>query len=92
MLRSSRRMARARKEAPIGRDPLAAEFLRTVAAQTSPQGYVYASVAPLLSTGLTVGPSLRQGVAEQAFNYYRRPALSTTAWAGLAASGVNPLG
>lgn len=73
-------------------NPLAGAFLATVAAQVSPMGYVYATVAPTLSTGLTVGPSLQKGVPEQAFNYYRRPALSTTAWAGLAALGVNPLG
>jgi hypothetical protein len=73
-------------------DPLAAIFRATVARNVSPSGYVYATVAPVLSTGFTVGPSLQKGVPEQAFNYYRRPALSTTAWAGLAALGVNPLG
>ncbi len=66
-------------------------FLATIAANISPQGYIYATVAPMLSTGLTVGPSLKPGVAPEPFNYYRRPALSTTAWAGLAALGVNPL-
>jgi hypothetical protein len=76
----------------LGRDPLARVFLDTVGANISPQGYVYATVAPMLSTGLTVGPSLQQNVPAQAFNYYRRPALSTTAWAGLAGLGVNPLG
>ncbi|MDE1896246.1 MAG: hypothetical protein KGH91_04130, partial [Rhodospirillales bacterium] len=73
-------------------DPLAPEFLQTVSANLSPQGYVYATVQPVLSTGLKVGPSLQKGVPEQAFNYYRRPSLSATSWAGLAALGVNPLG
>ncbi|HTQ70414.1 MAG TPA: hypothetical protein VMH92_02825, partial [Acidocella sp.] len=72
--------------------PLAQDFLNTVSENLSPQGYVYATVAPVLSTGLTVGPSLQNGVPEQAFNYYRRPSLSATSWAGLAALGVNPLG
>ncbi len=75
----------------LGQDPLAQMFLHKVAEEISPEGYVYATVAPMLSTGLTVGPSLQQGVPAQAFDYYRRPALSTTAWAGLAALGVNPL-
>ncbi len=72
-------------------DPLAREFLNTVAANLSPQGYVYATIDPVLSTGLTVGPALQKGVPEQAFNYYRRPSLSATSWAGLAALGTNPL-
>jgi hypothetical protein len=77
--------------AALTHDPLTANFDATIAQNISPEGYVYATVAPMLSTGLTVGPSLKPGVPEQAFNYYRRPALSTTAWAGLAALGVNPL-
>ena len=73
------------------RDPLADVFLGTVAANRTPEGYVYACVDPVLSTGFTVGPSLQKGVPEQAFNYYRRGSLSATAWAGLAALGVDPL-
>jgi hypothetical protein len=68
-----------------------AAFRATLAANLSPQGYVYATIAPALSTGLTVGPSLKPGVPPTAFNYYRRPALSTTAWAALAGISVNPL-
>jgi len=75
----------------LGTDPLARAFLNTVSAEISPEGYVYATIAPMLSTGLTVGPSLQPGAPAQAFNYYRRPALSTTAWAGLASLGINPL-
>jgi len=77
--------------AALTHSPLTQTFMQTVAAEISPEGYVYATIAPTLSTGLTVGPSLQKGVPEQPFNYYRRPALSTTAWAGLAALGVNPL-
>ena len=73
-------------------DPLARDFLKTVAANLSPQGYVYATIAPVLGTGLKVGPSLRKNLPEQDFNYYRRPSLSATSWAGLAALGANPLG
>jgi hypothetical protein len=70
---------------------LADRFSATIAANISPEGYVYATVAPSLSTGLTTGPALQQNGPEFAFNYYRRPSLSATSWAGLAALGVNPL-
>ncbi|WP_298215240.1 hypothetical protein [Acidocella sp.] len=73
------------------RDPMAKDFLRTIAANLSPQGYVYATVAPELSTGLTVGPSLRPGLPERPFNYYRRPSLSATGWAALAALEHDPI-
>jgi len=72
-------------------DGLAEVFLKTVAGQISPAGYVYASVTPVLSTGFDVGPAPPGGAAQK-FNYYRRPALAPTAWAALAGLGVNPLG
>jgi hypothetical protein len=72
-------------------NPLAANFATTLAANVSPSGYVYATVDATLSTGLTVGPSLQPGVAPKAFNYFRRPSLSATAWTALAMHGVNPL-
>jgi len=75
----------------MGHNSYAQSFLATVAQNTSPEGYVYATISPSLATGLTVGPSLRQGVPAQIFAYYRRPSLSATCWAGLAALGVNPL-
>ncbi len=65
-------------------------FLATIAGQISPSGYVYAAVAPKLATGLTVGPSLLPGQPERPFDYFRRPCLSATAWAALAAMDVNP--
>ncbi|WP_297494200.1 hypothetical protein [Acidocella sp.] len=70
---------------------LAETFTATLHRNISPQGYVYATVAPMLATGLTIGPALQPGQPEQSFNYYRRPALSPTCWAGLAALGANPL-
>ncbi len=69
----------------------AAGLLRTVAAQVAPAGYVYATVAPMLATGLTVGPALVAGQAELPFNYFRRPSLSATAWTALAGLNANPL-
>jgi hypothetical protein len=72
-------------------DALANTFMATIAANVSPEGYVYATVAPSLSTGLTVGPSLQKDTPELPFNYYRRPSLSATCWAGLAQMGANPL-
>jgi hypothetical protein len=74
----------------MGND-LAASFLQTIRNNISPEGYVYATVAPSLATGLTVGPSLQQNESELAFTYYRRPSLSATSWAGLAMLGINPL-
>jgi hypothetical protein len=70
---------------------LAKTFAATIAANTAPSGYVYATVADTLVTGLTVGPSLKPGVAAQKFNYYRRPALAPTAWAAFATLDINPL-
>jgi hypothetical protein len=70
---------------------LAPTFLATINANISPTGYVYATVAPILSTGLTVGPSLIPGQPSQNFDYYRRPSLSATAWTALAALSVDPL-
>ena len=72
-------------------NPLAEMFSATLAQNISPEGYVYATVAPELSTGLTTGPSLQKNLPEQPFDYFRRPSLSATAWAGLAAMGSNPL-
>ncbi len=72
------------------RGPDQAAFLATIAANRAPNGYVYATAAPMLATGLAVGPATA-GQPEMPFNYYRRPCLSATAWTALAALGVNPL-
>lgn len=73
------------------RGALATSFMDTVQENVSPQGYVYATVSPILRTGLKVGPSLKNSLPPQDFNYYRYPALSTTSWAGMAALNINPL-
>lgn len=67
------------------------QFLGAVEANVAPNGYVYATIQPELSTGLTVGPSLQPNISEKPFQYYRRPALAPTAWAVLAGLEVNPL-
>ncbi len=72
-------------------DALANRFTASIAANTGPEGYVYASVADMLATGLTVGPALAPGEVPQKFNYYRRQALAPTAWAALATLDINPL-
>ncbi len=76
--------------AQIG-NPLGTTFLATSAANLAANGYVYATIAPTLSTGLTVGPSLVPGQPPQNFSYFRRPSLSATAWTALAATDSNPL-
>jgi hypothetical protein len=68
-------------------DPRAASFMATIGGNLSPGGYVYATVAPELSTGLTVGPSLTPAQPALPFNYFRRPSLSATAWTAIAAQG-----
>lgn len=70
-----------------GRDDLARRFNATIAANIAPSGYVYATVPPHLSTGLTIGP----GADSPKFLYFRRPALAPTAWAALLSEGANPL-
>ena len=72
-------------------NPMKAAFIAKIERNIAPQGYIFATVDPALSTGLTVGPSLISGQREQPFNYYRRPSLSATAWAGLQSYGFNPL-
>ncbi len=72
-------------------DALAKSFTASIAANTGPTGYVYASVAEMLATGLTVGPALAPGEVPQKFNYFRRQALAPTAWAALATLDINPL-
>jgi hypothetical protein len=72
-------------------NPAAAKFFQTLSANNAPSGYIYATTAATLATGLTVGPALQPGVPAQKFNYYRRPALAPTAWAALAALDINPL-
>ena len=72
-------------------DPLAEKFLATLEQQISPSGYLYACIAPELSTGFAVGPSEVPGQAAPTFDYFRRPALAPTAWAAIAGMVFNPL-
>jgi len=70
-----------------GQGAKAARFMDTVAAQASGSGMLYTTDVPQLATGLMVGP----GADSERFDYYRVPALAPTAWAALAALGVDPL-
>lgn len=67
---------------------LATRFAATLAAATTPTGYLRATTGDAVATGLKVGP----GVDARAFVYYPVPALAPTAWAALLASNHNPLG
>ncbi len=61
-------------------------LMTTLRAQTSSGGLVYACTTPRLTTGLSTGLDARA----PDFFYYRRPHLAPTAWAVLAALGVDP--
>ena len=67
---------------------LARRLAATLAANTAPSGLVFAATTPTLTTGLSTGldPSAPD------FLYFRRPHVAATAWAALAALGVDPLG
>jgi hypothetical protein len=62
------------------------ELLATIAAQFAPDGFVYATREPRITTGLAIG----NGSNSADFYYYRRPHLGATAWAALAARDWNP--
>jgi hypothetical protein len=67
-----------------------ADFLAAIEPQISTSGYVYATIAPVLATGLMVGPPA-PGAAPVGFEYFHRPALAPTAWTALSAMAFNPL-
>jgi hypothetical protein len=68
-----------------GDDALARRMMATVRAQTAPDGLVWASSVPRLSTGFSTG------LTETAdFFYFRRPHVGATAWAALAQMNANP--
>jgi hypothetical protein len=69
-----------------GETALAARFRATLAANTAPNGLIYACTTPTLTTGLSTGLD----ASAPPFLYYRRPHIAPTAWAVLAALGVNP--
>ncbi len=55
-------------------------------AQEAGNGWLYATPAPRISTGLAIGPDS----VTNDFFYYHLPHLGATAWAAIAATGVNP--
>jgi hypothetical protein len=61
-------------------------LLETVSSLRSPSGYIYATGAGRITTGIAIGPESR----EADFFYFHRPHLGATAWAVLAATGLNP--
>lgn len=60
--------------------------LALLAGQFAPDGLVWATSVPRLTTGLALAPDH----AQADFFYFRRPHLGATAWAVLAAQGWNP--
>lgn len=55
-------------------------------AQEAGDGWLFATPAPRISTGLAIGPDS----VSNDFFYYHLPHLGATAWAAIAATGVNP--
>ncbi len=70
----------------LGATEQAARLMRTLRAQTSASGLIYASTTPTLTTGLSTGLDTHA----PDFLYFRRPHLAPTAWALLAGLGANP--
>ncbi|MBD9438506.1 hypothetical protein [Pseudomonas sp. PDM04] len=54
--------------------------------QQASEGWLFATPAPRISTGLAIGPDS----ITNDFFYYHLPHLGATAWAAIAATGVNP--
>jgi hypothetical protein len=61
-------------------------LLATASNLRSPSGYVYATGAGRITTGIAIGPESK----DADFFYFHRPHLGATAWAVLAATGLNP--
>ncbi len=61
-------------------------LLATVPKLASPSGYLYATEAGRITTGIKIGPESK----DADFFYFHRPHLGATAWAVLAATGRNP--
>jgi hypothetical protein len=71
----------------IAGDPArSAQLLRSLEADRSPSGLLYATRSARVSTGLSLDPTK----AEADFFYFRRPHLGATGWATLAATTWNP--
>lgn len=72
--------------ATLGDAARAGTLFATIAGEFAPGGYVFATRAARIRTGLALGPNSRRAD----FYYYRQPHLGATAWAALAALGWNP--
>ena len=71
----------------IAGDPVrSAQLLMTLEADRTPSGFLNATRAARVSTGLSIDPTK----TEADFFYFRRPHLGATAWATLAALAWNP--
>jgi len=71
----------------IASDPLrSAQLLTALEADRTPSGFLNATRAGRVSTGLSLDPTK----TEADFFYFRRPHLGATAWATLAATAWNP--
>jgi hypothetical protein len=71
----------------IAGDPLrSTQLLTTLEADRTPSGFLNATRAARVSTGLSIDPIQ----TEADFFYFRRPHLGATAWATLAATAWNP--
>jgi hypothetical protein len=71
----------------IAGDPLrSAQLLTALEADRTPSGFLNATRAGRVSTGLSLDPTK----TEADFFYFRRPHLGATAWATLAATAWNP--
>jgi hypothetical protein len=66
--------------------PRSAQLLGTLEADRTPSGFLNATRAARVSTGLSIDPTK----TEADFFYFRRPHLGATAWATLAATAWNP--
>jgi len=69
-----------------GDEARAQALFATIAAQSGPDGLVYATREPRITTGLGISSDSKS----DDFHYYRRPHVGATAWAALAALRVNP--
>ncbi|MFJ3484304.1 hypothetical protein ACIPL1_13125 [Pseudomonas sp. NPDC090202] len=69
-----------------GADDKARPLWKLLVAQQAADGWLFATPQTRISTGLAIGPDS----TSNDFFYYHLPHLGATAWAAIAASGVNP--
>ena len=73
-------------ERAVGDGAAADALLATATALAAPSGYLYATKAGRITTGLPLGPDSKT----DDFYYFHRPHLGATAWAALAEAHWNP--